>query len=272
MDIEPALAQLELKAPFVPELAIVLGSGLGLLANCPEAKAGTAIHFKHLPGFPEQSVPGHSGKIIFCELEKKKVVLQAGRFHYYEGHPMPLVTAPMRLYGRLGARAVLLTNAAGALNPDIQPGSLMAIKDQINLQGANPLLGPNIGPGPRFPDMTSLYDLSLRQQLLAAGDKCNQKLAEGVYVAVTGPSFETPAEVKAFRLLGGDAVGMSTAPEAIVARHEGMLVAGVSCISNLGAGISDKPLSHQEVLDLSKTAGPAFERVVREFVKGLTIE
>jgi purine-nucleoside phosphorylase len=147
----------------------------------------------------------------------------------------------------------------------------MVIKDQINLQGANPLLGPNIGPGPRFPDMTSLYDLDLRQQLLKAGSKCGQNLMEGVYVAVTGPSFETPAEIKAFRLLGGDAVGMSTAPEAIVARHEGMLVGGVSCISNMGAGISNKPLNHQEVLDLSKTAGPVFERIVREFVKGLAM-
>jgi purine-nucleoside phosphorylase len=269
MDIKPALDALKQQIPFIPELAIVLGSGLGTLADCPEAKSGTTIHFKHLPGFPDQSVLGHSGKLIFCELEKKKVVLQSGRFHYYEGHPMPLVTAPMRLYGLLGVKAVLLTNAAGALNPDSQAGSLMVIKDQINLQGTNPLIGPNIGQGPRFPDMTTLYDLQLRQQLLRAGSSCGLDLAEGVYVAVTGPSFETPAEVRAFRLLGGDAVGMSTAPEAIVARHEGMLVAGISCISNMGAGISDKALTHQEVLDLSKTVGTVFEHVIREFVREL---
>ena len=269
MDIRSALEALRSRAPFVPELAIVLGSGLGGLANCPEAVAGAAFEFSSLPGFPEQTVEGHSGRLIFCEMEGRKVVLQAGRFHYYEGHHMSLVTAPMRLYGRLGVGAVLLTNAAGALNPDLRVGSLMVIKDQINLQGANPLLGPNMGPGPRFPDMSFLYDPKLRRQLLDAGRACGLELCEGVYVAVTGPSFETPAEVRAFGLLGGDAVGMSTVPEAIVARHEGMAVAGVSCICNKGAGLSDKPLCHQEVLDISKTVGESFERVVREFVSRL---
>ena len=271
MDIGPALNQIRQRAPFVPELAIVLGSGLGPLADCPEAKAGITINFRDLPGFPDQSVVGHSGKLIFCELEKRNVVLQAGRFHYYEGHPMSLVTAPMRIYGRLGVKAVLLTNAAGAVNPNKQAGSLMVIKDHINLQGTNPLIGPNIESGPRFPDMSYLYDLKLRQQLLSAGARCNQELFEGVYVAVTGPSFETPAEIKAFRLLGGDVVGMSTAPEAIVARHEGMLVAGVSCISNMGAGLTEKGLSHQETLDVLKTISTTFEQVVREFIRNLVV-
>jgi purine-nucleoside phosphorylase len=177
----------------------------------------------------------------------------------------------MRIYGRLGVRAVLLTNAAGALNPDLPVGSLMAIKDHINLQGANPLIGPNVGPGPRFPDMSFLYDPGLIRQMLDAGRRCGLELREGVYVAVTGPSFETPAEIRAFRLLGGDAVGMSTAPEAIVARHEGMSVAGVSCICNMGAGISEKPLAHQEVLDMSNTIGESFGRVVRGFVGALAL-
>jgi purine-nucleoside phosphorylase len=271
MDIKPALGALRGKVPFVPEIAIVLGSGLGGLASCPEAAAGVAIDFCSLPGFPEQTVEGHSGRLIFCELEKRRVALQAGRFHYYEGHPMALVTAPMRLYGRLGAKAVLLTNAAGALNPDLRAGALMVIKDHINLQGANPLLGPNLGPGPRFPDMSFLYDPKLRRQLTDAGARRGVGLCEGVYVAVTGPSFETPAEVRAFRALGGDAVGMSTAPEAIVARHEGMSVAAVSCICNMGAGISDRPLSHQEVLDASKTIGESFEDLAREFVRSLEV-
>ena len=271
MDIRPALNQIRQQVPFVPELAIVLGSGLGPLADCPEAKAGVTINFRDLPGFPDQSVVGHSGKLIFCELEKRNVVLQAGRFHYYEGHPMSLVTAPMRIYGRLGVKAVLLTNAAGAVNPNKQAGSIMVIKDHINLQGTNPLIGPNIEPGSRFPDMSYLYDPKLRLQLLSAGVRCNQELSEGVYVAVTGPSFETPAEIRAFHLLGGDVVGMSTAPEAIVARHEGMLVASVSCISNMGAGILKQELSHQETLDVLQTISATFERVVREFVRDLIL-
>ena len=271
MDIRPALNEIRKQSPFVPELAIVLGSGLGFLADCPEAKTGTIISFRDLPGFPDQSVVGHSGKLIFCEFEKRNVILQAGRFHYYEGHPMPLVTAPMRIYGRLGVKAVLLTNAAGALNPNKRVGSLMVIKDHINLQGANPLIGPNIGPGPRFPDMSYLYDQKLRRQLLSAGNRCGLELSEGVYVAVTGPSFETPAEIKAFHLLGGDAVGMSTAPEAIVARHEGMPVAGISCISNMGAGLVEKELSHQETLDVLQTISATFEQIIREFVRNLVL-
>jgi len=271
MDIQPALDILRQKIPFVPELAVVLGSGLGPLADCPEAGEGTLINFHDLPGFPDQSVLGHSGKMFFCEFENRKVVLQAGRFHYYEGHPMSLVTAPMRLYGRMGVKAVLLTNAAGALDPNIKVGSFMVIKDHINLQGTNPLIGPNVEPGQRFPDMSFLYDQRLRRQLLSIGGGHEGKLFEGVYVAVTGPSFETPAEIRAFHLLGGDAVGMSTAPEAITARHEGMLVAGISCICNMGAGIQAKVLTHQEVLDISKTIGKSFEQVIREFVRNLDL-
>jgi purine-nucleoside phosphorylase len=271
MDIKPALDLLHQQIPFVPELAIILGSGLGSLADCPEAIAGTTIYFRDLPGFPDQSVIGHSGRLIFCELESRKVILQAGRFHYYEGHPMSLVTAPMRIYGRLGVKAVLLTNAAGAVNPNSQVGSLMVIKDHINLQGTNPLIGPNVEPGTRFPDMSSLYDPKLRQQLLSAGARCNQELFEGVYLAVAGPSYETPAEIRAFHLLGADAVGMSTAPEAIVAGHERMLIAGIACISNMGAGILQKELNHQEVLDSLMTIGLNFERVIREFVRELIV-
>lgn len=255
---------LKSKAPFVPDLAIVLGSGLGALAGSPEALAGTAIPFSDL-GFPPQSVEGHSGQLIFCELEGRKVVLQAGRFHFYEGHPLNVVTLPMRLYGRLGVKAVLLTNAAGALNADHHVGDLMVIKDHINFTGQNPLIGPNQGPGPRFQDLSSAYDPGLRATLHQAAKTLGQHLQEGVYIGVTGPSYETPAEIRAFRTWGADAVGMSTVPEAIVARHEGMKVAGISCLCNMAAGILDQPLTHQEVLEAGQASAGRFEALVRRF-------
>lgn len=266
-----ALETLKDRAPFVPELAIVLGSGLGQLADCEEAKAGTHIPFTELPGFPQQSVMGHAGKLIFCELEDRKVLLQAGRFHFYEGHPMSLVTAPMRLYGQMGVKAVLHTNAAGALNPHFNVGDLMLLRDHINFQGTNPLIGPNVETGPRFPDMTEAYDAGLRHQLHQAAVDCGQRLREGVYMAVTGPSFETPSEIRMFRSLGADAVGMSTVPEVIVARHEGMKVAAISCLCNMGAGMMPEPLTHQEVLDAGKAASERFETLVRRFVRELTL-
>ena len=271
MNLQPALEILRARAPFVPELAIVLGSGLGQLANCPEAKAGVSLPFTELPGFPNQTVLGHSGKIIFCKFEGRKVVLQAGRFHFYEGNPMDLVTAPMRLYGRMGVKAVVHTNAAGAVNTGFHVGELMVISDHINLQGTNSLMGPNIEPGPRFSDMTEAYDGDLRRQLHAAAKTTGQTLREGVYLAVTGPSFETPAEIRAFRTWGADAVGMSTVPEVIVARHEGMKVAGISCLCNMAAGILPQPLHHQEVLDAGAAAANGFEALVRVFVRNLKL-
>ena len=266
--LDRALSALKARAPFVPELAIVLGSGLGALAQRPEALAGTALPFAEL-GFPPQSVEGHSGQLIFCELEGRRVVLQAGRFHFYEGHPLEVVTLPMRLYGRLGVKAVLLTNAAGALNPQHQVGDLMVIRDHINFTGQNPLIGPNAGPGPRFPDMSTAYDAGLRAQLHGAAEALGQRLQEGVYLGVTGPSYETPAEIRAFRTWGADAVGMSTVPEALVARHEGLKVAGISCLCNMAAGILDQPLTHQEVLEAGQASAGRFEALVRRFVSGL---
>lgn len=269
MDLQPALEILRARAPFVPELALVLGSGLGQLAHCPEALAGVSLPFTELPGFPHQTVLGHSGRIIFCELEGRKVLLQAGRFHFYEGHPMAVVTAPMRLYGRLGVPVVVHTNAAGAVNAGFAVGELMVISDHINLQGTNPLIGPNVEPGLRFIDMTEAYDRDLRRQLFAAAAASGQSLREGVYLAVTGPSFESPAEIRAFRTLGADAVGMSTVPEVLVARHEGMKVAGVSCLCNMAAGILPQALTHQEVLAAGAEAGQRFETLVRAFVRAL---
>ena len=271
MNLPPALEALKSRAPFVPELAIVLGSGLGALAEAPEALAGTSVAFTDLPGFPAQTVVGHGGKLIFCELEGRKILLQAGRFHFYEGHPMALVTAPMRLYGRLGVRAVLHTNAAGAINPAFGVGQLMLISDHINFMGTNPLIGPSEGPGPRFPDMSTAYDASLRTQLRAAGQALGMPLQEGSYLAVTGPSYETPAEIRAFRAMGADAVGMSTVPEVIVARQEGMKAAGISCLCNMAAGILPQALSHQEVLEAGAASAGAFQALVRRFIANLAL-
>jgi len=271
MNLKPALEALQSHAPFVPELAIVLGSGLGVMAETPEALAGTAVAFTDLPGFPAQTVAGHEGKLVFCELEGRKVLIQAGRFHFYEGHPMALVTAPMRLYSRLGAQAVLLTNAAGAINPAFGVGELMLISDHINFMGTHPLIGPNVEPGPRFPDMSAAYDPALRAQLRQAGQALGMTLREGSYLAVTGPSYETPAEIRAFRAMGADAVGMSTVPEVIVARQEGLRAVGISCLCNMAAGILPQALSHQEVLEAGAGAAGAFQALVRQFVRNLAL-
>jgi purine-nucleoside phosphorylase len=268
MNLKGAVAELRTRAPFIPEIVLVLGSGLGALADCPEAWEGVVVPFTDL-GFPAQTVQGHQGRLIFCELEGRKVVLQAGRFHYYEGNPLPLVTAPMRLHARLGARIVLHTNAAGALNPAFRVGQLMAITDHINFMGVNPLAGPNVEPGPRFPDMTEAYDPALRAGILAAAGGQGLDVAQGVYIAVQGPSFETPAEIRAFRTLGADAVGMSTVPEVIVARHEGLRVAGISCLCNMAAGMLPDPLTHKEVLEAGAAAASDFERLVRAWLRGL---
>lgn len=258
------------RAPFVPELAIVLGSGLGRLANCPEALTGTTAAFSDL-GFPPTSVPGHAGRLIFCELEGHRVVLQAGRLHTYEGHPMSMVTATMRAFGRMGVLAVVHTNAAGAVNPDFGVGQLMVFTDHINLMGSNPLVGRNVESGPRFPDMTEAYDADLRRQLHAAAALSGRDLRQGVYLAVSGPSFETPAEIRAFRTLGADAVGMSTVPEVIVARHEGMRVVAISCLCNMAAGILPQPLTHTEVLEAGDAVAEGFEALIRSFLRRLAL-
>ena len=270
MDLQPGLRVLAARAPFAADLALVLGSGLGALAGCPEARAGVSIPFTDL-GFPVQTVEGHQGRLIYCELEGRKVVLQAGRFHPYEGHPLALVAAPMRLHARTGVKAVVHTNAAGAVNAAFRVGQLMVITDHINLMGGNPLSGPNVPPGPRFPDMTAAYDPGLAGQILQAAAGLGQAVQQGVYLAVHGPSFETPAEIRAFRALGADAVGMSTVPEVIVARQEGLRVAGISCLCNMAAGMLPQPLTHREVLDAGAAAAGDFEKLIRMFLKNLEL-
>ena len=223
-------------------------------ADCPPStkfcRARERIHYVSIPHFPVPKVAGHRGQVVFGKVGKLQVVVFEGRVHYYEGNTMAEVTFCTRVIGRLGTKTLILTNASGAINPNFARGHLMIITDHINLIGANPLSGPNEDRwGPRFLDQTQVYDPQLTQQLKAAGEYCGIHLCEGVYVAMAGPTYETPAESRFLRMIGADAVGMSTVPEAIVAKHMGMKVAGLSMLANVAAGISGKPIDHAEVLD-----------------------
>src|SRR5215472_10949053 len=231
-----------------PEIAVVMGSGLSAV---DEILSGPQrIHYVSIPHFPVPKVAGHRGQVVFGKVGKLQVVVFEGRVHYYEGDTMAEVTFCARVIGRLGTKSLILTNASGAINPDFARGQLMLITDHINLIGANPLTGPNEDRwGPRFLDQTDIYDSDLRLKLKAAAENCDIHICEGVYAAMSGPTYETPAEVRYLRAIGADAVGMSTVPEAIVARHMGMKVAGLSMLANVAAGLSGKPIDHSEVLD-----------------------
>jgi inosine/guanosine/xanthosine phosphorylase family protein len=251
-----------------PQVGIVLGSGLGGLADDLDDPA--AIPFGDLPGWPEATAPGHVGRLLLGRLGARPVVMLQGRFHLYEGNDPGLVVQPILLFHALGARIVVLTNAAGGLDPSFGPGTLMVMTDHINLTGRSPLIGPNADQvGPRYPDMTDAWSPRLRARLHAASTAEGVELHEGVYVGLTGPTYETPAEVRMLAALGGDAVGMSTVLECIAARWVGLEVCGVSLITNAGAGYSGAPLTHQEVLEAGATAGPRLARVIRRFVEDL---
>jgi purine-nucleoside phosphorylase len=251
-----------------PKLGLVLGSGLGGLADAIDLEV--AIPFDELPGWPPATAPGHAGRLLFGRLSGVPVVIQQGRFHLYEGHSAGFVVQPVLLMGRLGAETVLLTNAAGGVNTGYAAGTLMVIADHLNLTGRQPLLGPNAPQlGPRFPDMTGVWDADLRRRLHRAAGAEEVALAEGVYACLTGPSYETPAEVRMLRTLGADAVGMSTALEAVAARWAGMRVCGISLVTNPGAGVTGAQLSHAEVLAAAEAAGPRLARVIRRFVAEL---
>jgi len=255
----------------VPELGIVLGSGLGGLAD--ELRDVEAIPFAYMPGWPAATAPGHAGRLLLGTLEERPVVMLQGRFHLYEGNDPGLVVQPVLLFKRLGASAVLLTNAAGGLDPSFGPGTLMLIRDHINLTGRNPLIGPNADAiGLRFPDMTEAWSPRLRWKLLEAASTEQVDVAEGVYIGLTGPTYETPAEVRMLAGLGGDAVGMSTVLECIAARWAGLEVCGISLVTNAVAGYSGEPLSHEEVLAAGREAGPRMVRLVRRFVRDLDQE
>jgi len=273
MDVTPFSRRLDVleravreRTDAVPQLGIVLGSGLGTLAD--DLDDAVAIPFADLPGWPAASAPGHAGRLVFGRLEGMPVVCLQGRLHMYEGHSPRLVVEPVLLMGRLGAPRVLLTNAAGGVNASYAPGTLMIISDHINMTGQQPLIGPNDDSlGPRFPDLVDVWSPPLRALMHRAADDEGIAVEEGVYVGLTGPSYETPAEVRMLRGWGADAVGMSTVLEAVLARWAGMEVVGVSLVTNPGAGVTGEPLSHEEVLAAGEAAGPAFRALIRRFVR-----
>lgn len=254
------------KINYEPEIAIILGSCLGPLAE--EIKDKTVIDYKEIPNFLRSTVDSHAGKLILGELNGRKVVCMSGRFHYYEGYNFEDLVTPIRVFKLLGAETVILTNAAGGVNPEYRPGDIMIIKDHIKQTGASPLRGKNIEKfGPRFIDMTNAYSKEYRELARSIGEKLGIHLKEGIYYYTTGPQFETPAEVRAIGLLGGDAVGMSTVTETITAAHMGMKVLGLSLITNMGAGVQDKELTIDEVDMTAEKSAEKFKELLREIVK-----
>jgi purine-nucleoside phosphorylase len=246
--VEDAARFLTTKIAPVPEVAIVLGSGLGAFAD--SLGGGVSLPYETIPHWPASRVIGHAGRLVAGTAKGRRVLALSGRAHFYEGHDLGTVTFATRVLGRLGVNTLFLTNAAGGINVKFGSGALMVIDDHINLQGTNPLIGPNDDRfGRRFPDMSEIYSKRLRGLADTAAKAIPLAIEHGVYIAVTGPSYETPAEIRAFRTLGADAVGMSTVAEAIVARHMGIEVLGISCISNMAAGILPQPLTEEEVIE-----------------------
>lgn len=284
MNYENAVETAEFLAsryPHAIKTVVVLGSGLGAFAH--ELENAVTIPYEQIPHFARSTVEGHAGQLVLGEIGGKPIAVQQGRFHFYEGYSMEQVMFPMRVFGRMGVENVILTNAAGSLNMEMRPGSLMLITDHLNCMGANPLRGSNDTRfGPRFPDMTSVYD---KQFQTVADEEANQIaherfengtdplqtdfLKRGVYCALSGPTYETPSEIRMYRALGADAVGMSTVPEAIAARHQGMKVLGISCITNLGAGMTDDTINHEEVMETGARVAEVFNELLRRIIMKL---
>lgn len=259
--LQNCLKSVRAKTDFVPQVALILGSGLGDYAD--EIDVRETLSYSEIDGFPVSTVSGHKGRFIFGYVNKVPVVIMQGRVHYYEGYPMTDVVLPARLMGLMGAKVLFLTNASGGLNPAYQPGDFMLIEDQIASFVPCALIGPNLDElGPRFPDMSEIYNKECRAQIEKAAKDLTIKLQRGVYVQLTGPNYESPAEVKMCRMLGGDAVGMSTACEAIAANHMGLKVCGISCITNMASGISETPLNHLEVQETADRVAPCFKELV----------
>lgn len=256
------------RIPEIPQTAIILGSGLGVLVDELENKI--IIDYKDIPHFPVSTVAGHAGNLVYGFINYIPVLVMNGRFHYYEGYDITQVTFPIRVFKMLGIKNLILTNAAGGVNLNYEPGDLMLINDHINFSGVSPLRGKNLDEfGARFPDMTNVYDKNLIRIAEEACGELGISINEGVYAYLQGPNYETPAEIKALRTLGADAVGMSTVPEAIVARHSGLRVAAVSCITNMAAGILQQPLSHDEVKETAEFASRKFINLVKLLVIAL---
>lgn len=263
------------------KVAVVLGSGLGAFAD--ELENAVKIPYEEIPNFQRSTVEGHAGQLVLGEIENISIAVQQGRFHFYEGYEMEQIIVPVRTFGLLGVKNLILTNAAGSVRTSFKPGSLMLIRDHINLMGVNPLRGANDHRfGPRFPDMTNVYDLEFQEIASSEAQKIAQERVEqgvdkirqqilrrGVYCGLSGPTYETPAEIRMIRLLGADAVGMSTVPEAVAARHQGMKVLGISCITNLAAGMSDDVIHHEEVMETGARVAATFKELLRRVIPKL---
>lgn len=266
--LETCLASVRAKTDFKPEVALILGSGLGDYAD--EIQIETTIDYTDIEGFPTSTVVGHKGRFVFGYVKNVPVVIMQGRVHFYEGYPMSDVVLPTRLMGMMGAKKLFLTNAAGGANPDFKPGDFMLITDHITTGIPSPLIGKNLDQlGARFPDMSEVYSNRMRGIIKEEAEKLGIKLQEGVYVQFTGPAYETPAEVRMARIWGGDAVGMSTACEALAARHMGMEVCGISCITNMAAGLSTEKLDHKEVQETADRVAVQFKQLVTEVVSNI---
>lgn len=264
--VDAVVRAVRARTPLAPAVGVVLGSGLGGAAD--EVEDATAIPFPELPGIPSAGVPGHDGRLVLGRFEGVTVAFQRGRIHLYEGHSPQDVVLPVRALVALGARTIVLTNAAGGLRPVMQPGDLAVIRDHVNLTGCNPLAGPHDERlGPRFPDMTAVWDPALAETAVEAGQAAGLRVHRAVYAQVLGPSYETPAEVRHLQAIGADVVGMSTAIEAVAARHMGARLAGLSCVTNRAAGLAGAPLTHEEVQEVGARAARALRAVLRAVVK-----
>lgn len=272
--LKKIVAHIRALTDFKPKIALILGSGLGDFAK--DIEIVKTIPYFDIPEFPVSTVPGHKGQFVFGYIGKAPVVIMQGRVHYYEGYPISDVVLPTRIMGLLGAEVLFLTNAAGGINPDFSAGNLMLISDHISNFVPSPLIGENIDElGTRFPDMSEIYSKNLREIVIGVSKKYDIDLKTGVYVQLTGPNFETPAEIKMCRTIGADAVGMSTACEAMAARHMGMKIVGVSVISNMAAGISKNPLTHEEVQETADKTAPVFKKLlyasIEEIYRAITM-
>jgi purine-nucleoside phosphorylase len=263
--VKEAADAVRLRIGAIPSIGVVLGSGLGGFVESLED--AVSVPYEELPHWPASHVPGHEGRLAVGKSHGRTIIALAGRCHVYEGHSLPMVTFAVRVLGLAGVRVLILTNAAGAIHTGFGPGALMVIDDHVNLMGSNPLVGPNDDRfGPRFPDMSQVYSSRLRRAADLAGRAAQVPLVHGIYAALPGPSYETPAEIRYLRMIGVDAVGMSTVPEAIVARHMGLEVLGLSCISNMAAGVLPKPLDHAEVIETTRRMRGAFSSLLEGIV------
>lgn len=263
--LNEAAESLGRRCPELPRYAVVLGSGLGELLDQLEVECD--VPYPDIPYFRASTVIGHKGRLLVGRARGARLVILQGRLHYYEGYPMADVVFPVRLLARMGVECFFLTNAAGGLHPEMKPGELVLLRDHVNLTGTSPLIGPNLEElGPRFPDMTEAYDRGLAEAILATAGRVGVGIRQGVYVGLHGPSYETPAEIRAHRSLGGDVVGMSTVPEVIALRHMGRRVAGISCVTNLAAGVSPEPLVHEEVLENARRGYAALSKLILETI------